>query len=279
MTEKTASSGGIGAGIAAALAAPGGDDRSAVIPWGDSFKVNGARNTPVTLDQISGKDFVLLGTLEYVGEMGLDRDSYRDITEEMREEARCLDGVRIGRSDLASVPRSLRWFEVPYGRHTPAALMHDALITNTPDDGVLKNDAATDRYFRFMLQSVGVPLIKRWIMWSATAMRTRWVVRGVRRWSMIVWILLSVLGMAATVTALRAMLTDGGTPGDVNQGVLLGAALVAPFIASALWGKQWGAGVVAALTASWILPPTVIAALGYLVYWLLERTVRALSFD
>ena len=36
-------------------------------------------------------------------------------------------------TDLASIPRFMRWFENPYGRHSLAALIHDELITESFD--------------------------------------------------------------------------------------------------------------------------------------------------
>ena len=92
----------------------------------------------------------------------------------MRKDAQIL--VPGEESDLASVPPFLRWFTDPYGAYTPAALIHDKLITKQPNGGPLKDDAASDRFFRFMLDSVGVPFFKRWIMWADVALRTRYAV-------------------------------------------------------------------------------------------------------
>jgi hypothetical protein len=159
--------------LADAIAAPGGDSRDEVIPWGGAFLVNGHPDSPIELDQYTAKDFVFVGTLSFLGDMGLDEKKYPKITEEMKQKARALDGSLLGQSDLASVPRFLRWFELPYGRHTPAALIHDGLIFDgKPNKGALGSDTAADRYFRYMLAAVGVPFFKRWIMWAAVALRT-----------------------------------------------------------------------------------------------------------
>ena len=61
-----------------------------------------------------------------------------------------------------------------------------------------------------------------------------------------------------------------------NPWVVL-AATLAPFPFAALWGRQYGAGVVASYTAPWVLPPTLVAAIGYGVYAALERLASALS--
>ena len=39
----------------------------------------------------------------------------------------------LGRTDLASIPSFLGWFARRSGRHTPAALLHDQLITDEPE--------------------------------------------------------------------------------------------------------------------------------------------------
>ena len=51
-------------------------------------------------------------------------------------------------------------------------------------------------------------------------------------------------------------------------------AAVLPFVASVLWGRQYGAGLVAALSAPWLLPPSVLAVLGYWVYRELESLTK-----
>ena len=162
------------------------------------------------------------GTLEYHGDMGLPADRYPAITAEMRDKARRVVG---GTSDLASVPRFLRWFENTYGRHTPAALIHDNLIGPTPNRGPLENDAASDRFFRYMLEAVGVPFFKRWIMWAAVAFRTRWAVGGWRRRSVAAWVILAALGITAFVWAVVAIATGNDGPGGLDHWAFLGLAL------------------------------------------------------
>ena len=261
--------------IEATVTAPGGDRRDEVIPWGEAFLIDGHPNAPIELDQYTAKDFVFVGTLRYLGQMGLDGKRYSEITAAMKEKARGLDGSLLGRSDLASVPRFLRWFELPYGRHTPAALIHDGLIVDgDPNAGSLGSDTASDRYFRYMLAGVGVPFFKRWIMWAAVALRTRWAVGGWRRLSVVVWVVLAALGIVAFVSAAGAIVTGGATPWDVNEWVLLAAAVAAPLVAGLLWGQQWGASLITAVAAPFLLPPAAIAAVGYFVYWVLEWVGR-----
>jgi hypothetical protein len=143
-------------------------------------------------------------------------------------------------------------------------LIHDRLIgiENGPPD---LTDALADRYFRFMLEAVGVSWLRRWMMWAAVAFRTRWASGPLKRVGMILWLLLAVVGMSTAIVAAV----------NVQLWLLAGAVGLA-VAASALWGRQFGAGMVAAGTAIWVLPPAVLAILGYLVYRLLEGVARML---
>jgi hypothetical protein len=163
-------------------------------------------------------------------------------------------------TDLASVPGPTRWFLGAYGEHTPAVLIHDWLIP-TPEglDGM--TDAYADRYMRFMLEEAGIRWLKRWVMWAAVALRTRLAAGGGRRLSVFVWIVAAIVGVGLFVT----WLLNGG------NGWLI-VSVILPFLAAFLWGKQYGAGIIAAIAAPWLLPPTVLAALGYGIYFLIEWT-------
>ena len=120
-----------------------------------------------------------------------------------------------------------------------------------------------------MMRSAGVPCLKRWIMWTAVALRSRWAAGGTRRFSVIAWILVAIVGIASFGWGVGAALFDWSRP--VDTAVLFLIALLLPFAAAPLWGKQYGAGLVAAIAALWILPAAVFAGLGYLTYVILER--------
>ena len=171
-------------------------------------------------------------------------------------------------TDLASVPRYMRWFETAYGLHTLAAILHDNLIVDQSDGGVLQSDTMSDHFFRKMLKAVGVGWLKRWIMWAATALRSRWAAGGKRRASIVLWLLLALSGLVLATTA-----TLTGHP------FVLLAALTLPLAASALWGRQYGAGLVASAAAPWILPPAILAGIGYLIYSVLEWVARTLKLN
>jgi hypothetical protein len=263
--------------IKSALVAPGGDDPTATIPWGTAFLVDGRTDRPITLVQVTAKDFCLCNHIQYVGETGLDKAKFPDLATALQRDPCDMSVAHPDTSDLASIPRFFRWFENTYGRHTPAALIHDNLISPTPNGGPLHDDAASDRLFRFMLQAVGVPFFKRWIMWAAVAYRTRWAVGGLRRAALVVWVLLAAAGIVSFIWAIVALATGGDGPGGINAWLLVGIALVGPLVAGILWQRQWGAALVTAAGAPFVLPPAVIAALGYTIYWLLERAARALD--
>ena len=118
------------------------------------------------------------------------------------EDARTFTPTAENPTDLASVPRYMRWFESAYGAHTLAAIIHDDLIVDEPNGGPLRDDTLSDRFFREMMKAAGVPWLKRWIMWAAVALRSRWAVGGIRRLSVIVWLVLSAAGITSFVWAV-----------------------------------------------------------------------------
>ena len=180
-------------------------------------------------------------------------------------------GTSADESDLASIPAFMRWFVNTYGLHTLAALLHDNLIVSKPNDGPLKSDALSDRFFREMMRCAGVRCLKRWIMWAAVALRTRWAAGGARQASVIVWGLLAMVGIGAFVWSIGAFF---GWPHVIAPEWMLPIAIVSPLVVAPLWGKQFGASLVAAVAALWILPPALLGAIGYVVYLLLEAGAR-----
>lgn len=86
-------------------------------------------------------------------------------------------------TDFATVPRFLHWLVLPYGAYTRAAVLHDWLLVElatwslatdygraVPSDMPPEppaNSRDTDGVFRRVMQELGVPWAKRWIMWAA----------------------------------------------------------------------------------------------------------------
>lgn len=237
-----------------------------IAPWAGSFTVE---NDPddgtgslgqIRLSQIGGQTFMLESTITYVGaRTGLEG---KGLSEEVLTSIRAVGpGDLLPDTDLASVPAPLRWFLNSYGLHTPAALIHDRLIPTDPVATPGMTDAYTDRYFRFMLQDLGVPWLRRWLMWAAVAFRTFY---ETRRAAALVW---SGLAVAAIVVFVWSVLA-----GNLwMSGLVLGSILPS----AALWRAQFGAGILAAVCAPFILPPALLAVAGYGTYWILEQVARA----
>ncbi len=230
-------------------------------PWAGSFTVETdgvvQPDGHIVLTQSRSKKFVLGSTVRYTGpKTGLEEQGLGD---DVLEDIRTVTPTHLApETDLASVPGPLRWFVNSYGLHTPAALIHDRLIPTDTSQHPGMTDPYADRFFRFMLEDLGYPWLKRWLMWTAVAFRTFYVTR---RWIAILWVALS---LAAIVAFAVTLLSSGSI-------VILALLAVAPLVAAALWKKQYGAGLVAAYTAPITLIPAVVVAIGYGVYWVAER--------
>ncbi|PZA21404.1 hypothetical protein DMO24_10395 [Modestobacter versicolor] len=68
------------------------------------------------------------------------------------------------RTDFASVPRLVVWLIPRFGRYTPAAVLHDWLVTTGLQTRVVSSRDA-DGLFRRVLRELGVPPVRRWLMW------------------------------------------------------------------------------------------------------------------
>lgn len=82
-------------------------------------------------------------------------------------------------TDFASVPRVFTWLLPRYGRWTPAAILHDYLWALARQGKFRKIDA--DGLFNRALRELGVPFLRRWIMWTAVrwaAGPTTWFQKG-----------------------------------------------------------------------------------------------------
>lgn len=229
-------------------------------PWpGFSVDALDGEHPRIRLEQIDRRTFRLGSTVRYLGPTGLD-----DLDADSDRRIRSVDPDTLPSTDLASIPGPLRWWINSYGAHTPAALIHDRFIGDTaPGDcgrppGV--SEQAIDRYFRFMLRELGVPFFRRWLMWAAVACRTRLHAGFLRRAGMIVWILLSLVGLGLFI--------DGVIAGDPAE-MVFAAALPVP--ASLLWGRQPGAGlIIAYIGVPCLLPPTALAVPFLAIYALVE---------
>ena len=254
------------------------DDGEPSYPWvvapNSGFRV-ASPDGRVGLRQIDAANFLVSEKFAFY-----DRDVVADLLSKVpRErlspeqvEASVLDARTFTPSesptDIASIPRYLRWFENSYGPHTLAAIIHDRLIVEKPNEGALKSDTLSDRFFRQMLASAGVPWLKRWIMWTAVALRSRFAAGGLRRAAVLVWLVLAVSGIGAFVCVLGQWFDLWVSP--IEPAALLVYAVAMPLVTTQLWGRQWAASLIAAIAALWVLPAAAFAVVGFVIYRLLE---------
>ncbi|WP_232717794.1 DUF1353 domain-containing protein [Gordonia metallireducens] len=258
------------------------------VPWrvapSSGFEVDDPTGRgSVGIVQIDERQFVVLNTFRYSDE-DVENDLVTKLVRGGMDESQARAAVDKARTfvprddnptDLASVPRFMRWFEDSYGKHSLAALIHDELISDAVNSGALGSDTLSDRFFREMMRTSGVPWLKRWIMWSAVALRTRWIAGGYRRWSLVLWLLLSIVGITATVGSAGALLFDWPWTVWSPTGSLV-VALLMIFVAAPLWGRQWAASLIGAVGALWLVPAAAVTSLAWVVYRALEGIARTL---
>lgn len=172
-------------------------------------------------------------------------------------------------TNLASIPGYLGWFMRRHGRHTPAALIHDQLVREGASDVHVPfgERAAADLLFREMLEASGVPLARRWLMWTAVTIATRsgtWWRRGL----LAVWFLAAAAGIGFLSWALWER--------HVGWQLL---ALLFPAVAGVLWGRQWRAGVIAGYALPFALIGSIPGIVSYHVYWAVEQVVGVITGD
>lgn len=230
----------------------GGPDQ----PTGPFFKWASGRGAEVLLRQIDAKTFRLAQPFRY------DDGTRRINVPE--------DDV----TDLASVPRFLTWLIPRYGRHTLAALVHDHL---QDVEDVTSEEA--DLIFRDSMGDIGVPLSRRWLMWSAVGLRTEKNHGG--------WRLVRAIGWAVVFAAAALVLSGALVWGALTGWGELGAAVVAvagvmaaALVLSVVWGRLWRLGALTALGLVFFTLPillVLIALGGYLALeWMVEHVfVRA----
>jgi Protein of unknown function (DUF1353) len=165
-------------------------------------------------------------------------------------------------TDFASIPRYMSWFVSRYGRHTPAVLVHDELVTDGMEFDARKR---ADRLFLQMMDDLEVPPVQSRVMWTAVTLATRF--RGPRavKAGTVLWAVLAAIGIGALVWGLVTL----------NPWLIV-AALVAPAIAAVLWGDQRSAGLVAGYALPVIAVPALVSLGGYWIYWVIEKAVKVI---
>lgn len=197
-------------------------------------------------------------------------------------------------TDFASVPTLLTWLVPKTGAHLPAALVHDGLVggrdylaTGYPPDEDPIDRVGADLVFRRAMRDSGIPLIRRWLVWSAVTLGTIW--HGSESWSrrqhlryLIAafgsLLLVAALGIAATldlfdvVAWLPWMGADRGFLLEMAGG--LAGAIVIPLLLGLTWGRFAIAGAVTGIALALLLHVTALLLGLTVIYQAAERVAR-----
>lgn len=68
-------------------------------------------------------------------------------------------------TDFATVPAIVVWLFPKYGKYTLAAILHDYLCAEGITLGLVSG-RDTDGIFRRVMRELGVPVMRRWLMWT-----------------------------------------------------------------------------------------------------------------
>jgi hypothetical protein len=121
------------------------------------------QDSDVKVKEVDDNEWELLGALEYEGR----QDHFT---------------VPIGqRTDFASIPRVFVWFVPRYGRYTKAAILHDYLWRKAVPEGQLTR-AEADGLLRRAMRELGVPFLRRWIMWAGVRLGALTKADGRKGW-------------------------------------------------------------------------------------------------
>jgi hypothetical protein len=201
-------------------------------------------------------------------------------------------------SDLASVPLVATWLVPKDGTHTPAALLHDALVgtdeepANYVGPPVTRDEA--DLVFREAMRYLDVPLLRRWMMWAAVSLATLVTPGDGRRhrwWLGFIPLVVGALLLTGVVSVLDLVdihrvriplvgwtistelpwMGDRAASAELLGGVV--AAAVAAVVSPALWLRRWRVGFMAALVVVPFAFPLVVATVAYLAYYLVETAL------
>ena len=197
-------------------------------------------------------------------------------------------------TDFASVPAVFTWLVPRTGTHLPAVLIHDGLVgsrdyvaTRYPPDAHPIDRVSADLVFRRAMRDSYIPLIRRWLVWSAVTLGTIW--NGSESWTRArhlrylvaaVGSLLVVagLGVVATLDLLDVvawlpwMGADRGFLLELIGG--LAGAVVVPLLLALTWGRFAIAGAVTGIALAVLLHATVLLLAVTGIYQVAERVAR-----
>jgi hypothetical protein len=207
-------------------------------------------------------------------------------------------------TDLASIPSFASWLVPKDGSHTPAALIHDAMVLDgdetpsySPADPVVEREEA-DRLFREGMQHLGVRLLRRWLMWTAVSIPTFFSPPGhywVRRLMLVplgIFMIIGLFGVPDVLDVPGAITFPDWIPGlrgrilawqlhgvdessflvELCRFVLIAAT--GSVLYALLWvGSRWRFGLISGLGLSLLTVAMVIPFVTYLIYRALEELI------
>ena len=239
-----------------------------------------------TWSVLEPKGYRLWEPFEYVDHLGVIYTVPFDVASESNS------------TDLASIPPFLTWLVPKDGRHTPAAILHDALIGGTvgvdyqtsTEEQV--DDAHADYVFREAMKDLGVRWLRRWLMWCAVTLRT--VSYDNRhsparlRFGPVIVTAVAALALAIVSGLMALDVPDLGSrelpwlgdrpwyneiPRALGQ-IVVGAAAFA-LVVAAVYGslRVLGAGLLGGLAIGFFGLPMMASLVGAAGYLLLERLI------
>ena len=107
-------------------------------------------------------------------------------------------------TDFASVPRVFIWFIPRYGRYTKAAILHDYLCSVCVPAGRVSRIEA-DGIFRQAMRELGVPFLRRWIMWAGVRLGALTNAAGREKWWTQAWRVALIAAVALPVVTPAAV--------------------------------------------------------------------------
>ncbi len=167
------------------------------------------------------------------------------------------------------MPTFLDWIARPFGRHTAAALLHDQLITDTPErlpEAQRVDPQVADFVFRDAMLDCGTRVLQTWIMWSGVTLRTRVHRNLAVKIGIALWFLAALAGTALLAYGLVT-----------TQLLPIVVAVVAPVPFAFLWGRQWSAGLIAGYSFWIVVTGFVPSWVAYQVYRVAELLVQLVA--
>lgn len=195
-------------------------------------------------------------------------------------------------TDFATIPRLLTWLVPKDGTHTPAALLHDALVARSrppfdydrdpPGSAVSREEA--DNIFRHALRHLGVSFARSWMMWGAVSLNSLTKARYRAYWITLAVVALVVFGYGGVVQTLDLFDVSLGDyrpqvdwmanrPWYDELGRAIAATAIGGAVSCLFWGKRWQVGLVAVAALPILGLPLIICACAYLLYKALELAI------